>query len=85
MRYSDILNSVRLTMFKVKIGTNKDFGFSEYPKITLKSLILVQNFSLILKKQELANSEHVALSYDDFVILTKTTKSKLGLGEAGSG
>jgi len=41
-------------------------------------LFLDQNFLLILKKQELVNSEHVALSYDDFVVLRKIRKIENG-------
>ena len=63
-------------MFKVKIGPTNNFRSSEYLKITLQKLFLVQNFLVILIKQELANSELVALSYDDFLVLCKCLKIK---------
>jgi len=40
-------------------------------------LILVRNFSLIPIKQKLANSKDIALSYDHFSSLHKTTNPNL--------
>ena len=64
-------------MFKVNIGPNNNIRFSEYLKILLNGMFLVWNFFLIPKQQELSNFEHAALSYDDFVVLSKTIKKKV--------
>jgi len=67
--FSDILKICEHAMFKVKIGPNYSFKFSEYLKKKFKSMNMVQNFALIPIKQELSNSEHVAQSYDYLVVL----------------
>ena len=41
-------------------------------------MFLIKNFLHIPKQQELANSEHVTLSYDDFVVVSKPLKKVMG-------